>query len=62
MEVAIMVATNDKVEKVKKLSKKEWIRKIAETPMPQGFGDFNHASLERTNIDNLELIFKLQTR
>ena len=57
-----MVATNDKVEKVKKLSKKEWIRKIAETPMPAGFGDFNHTSLERTNIDNLELIYKLQTR
>ena len=48
------------VVKAKAPSKKELIREIMEIDSPLlGGGDFNSVSLERTNIQNLELILRM---
>ena len=48
------------MEKAKAKSKKELIRNIMETDSPLlGGGEFNMVSLERTNIQNLELILRI---
>ena len=53
-----MVATKE-TNKEKPLSKKELIRMIAELDCPEGVGDWNYTSLERTNIANLRVIYAL---
>lgn len=48
------------IVKAKAPSKKELIREIMEIDSPLlGGGDFNSVSLERTNIQNLELILRM---
>ena len=48
------------VVKPKAKSKKELIREIVEIDSPLlGGGEFNMASLERTNIQNLDLILRM---
>ena len=48
------------VAKAKAKSKKELIREIVEIDSPLlGGGEFNMNSLERTNIQNLELILRM---
>jgi len=48
------------VVKAKAKSKKELIREIVEIDSPLlGGGEFNMASLERTNIQNLDLILRM---
>ena len=48
------------VVKAKAKSKKELIREIMEIDSPLlGGGDFNMVSLERTNIQNLDLILRM---
>ena len=48
------------MDKPKAKSKKELIREIMEIDSPiLGGGDFNSVSLERTNIQNLELILRM---
>jgi hypothetical protein len=48
------------IVKAKAKSKKELIREIMEIDSPLlGGGDFNMVSLERTNIQNLDLILRM---
>jgi hypothetical protein len=53
-------SSEPEMEKAKAKSKKELIRNIMETDSPLlGGGEFNMVSLERTNIQNLELILRM---